>query len=192
MGISGIIGKEIEKEFFRIWRAANGFPLHRRSRASPHLDPMPVLSQHRGASETANCARPLRFSKLHQQKLNWELMKPLDLSKFSCGARRTCRALLASGGTPAPGASSHPHAPGAQPCPAPAAPRDLPGSGLERCQGAACSRMGASGWPQPPGGAGVTPKLRQGATPAPRKAQAGRDRRAAAADAGAKPCLCQR
>lgn len=39
-----IIGKEIEKESLGVQRAANGFPLHRRSRASPHLDPKAVLS----------------------------------------------------------------------------------------------------------------------------------------------------
>lgn len=87
MGISGIIGKEIEKEFLGIQRAANGFPLHCRSRASPHLDPMPVLSQHGYLSETANCTEPLCFSErseLHQQKFNWKLMKLLDPSRFNC------------------------------------------------------------------------------------------------------------
>ena len=73
MGISGTVGKEIEKEFLGIGHAANGFPLHRRSRASPHLDPMPVLSQLGCVSETANCAETLCFSERtepHQQRFN--------------------------------------------------------------------------------------------------------------------------
>lgn len=141
MGIGAIIGKEIEKEFLGIRRAANGFPLQRRSRASPHLDPMPALSQHGYASETANCAAPLCFGErreLHQQKSSWKLMRLPDPSASHCSLRVDApsrssatgrRRDRGSGGLPA-----------ARPHRAPAAPRELLGS-----EGDAHSGKGAAG-----------------------------------------------
>lgn len=55
MWISGIMRKEIGEEFLGMERAPNGFPLPCRSAASPHLDPMPVLSQRGGARGSKRC-----------------------------------------------------------------------------------------------------------------------------------------
>lgn len=183
MGISGIIGKEIEKEFLGIQRAANGFPLHCRSRASPHLDPMPVLSQHGYLSETANCTEPLCFSErseLHQQKFNWKLMKLLDPSRFNCSLWADVPSRPSSAGqrwdTGSRGFQplSRSWSP-ASPCTG--CPLGAAGVPAEKApEGDACGRTGGAGmaWVLE-----SPPKPQHGAIPAACNAQAGRDRHAA-------------
>lgn len=81
-----IVGKEIEKEFLGVQRAANAFPLYHRSRASPHLDPMAALSSTGMWSEAANHAKLLCFShsgELHQQRFHQTFMTLLQPPRFN-------------------------------------------------------------------------------------------------------------